>query len=100
MSDADLSAFYEAVFLPLVRRASWRHGLSKDDARDVVQDAFLVAIEKIDSAKNPNAWLIQVVDHIALNHQRKVVRRAQLAARWGPVSDTELRSFREQEASE
>jgi len=83
MPDADLAAFYQEVFLPLVRRATWRHGLSREDARDVVQDAFLLAIEKIDAAKNPRAWLIQVVDHIALNHQRKVLRRFQLAVRWG-----------------
>lgn len=82
MADAELAAFYEEVFLPLVRRACWRHRLSKEDARDVVQDAFLVAIEKIDAAKNPKAWLIQVVDHLALNHQRKQIRRAQLVARW------------------
>lgn len=83
MQDADLSAFYQEVFLPLVRRATWRYGLTKDDARDVVQDAFLIAIEKIDAAKNPKAWLIQVVDHLALNHQRKLLRRVQLAAKWG-----------------
>ena len=78
MTDPELSAFYEEVFLPLVRRATWRYGLSKEDARDVVQDSFLVAIEKIDSTRNPRAWLIQVVDHLALNHQRKMQRRARL----------------------
>src|SRR5690242_4192740 len=82
MPDTELADFYEKVFLPLVRRATWRHGLSKEDARDVVQDAFLVAIEKIDGTKNPKAWLIQVVDHLALNHHRKQIRRVQLAARW------------------
>lgn len=83
MADAELAAFYREVFLPLVRRATWRHGLTKDDARDVVQDAFVLAIEKIDASKNPKAWLIQVVDHLSLNHQRKLLRRVQLAARWG-----------------
>jgi DNA-directed RNA polymerase specialized sigma24 family protein len=82
MPDGELAAFYAEVFLPLVRRVTWRHGLSKEDARDIVQDAFLIAIEKIDAAKNPKAWLIQVVDHLALNHQRKQFRRVQLAARW------------------
>ena len=90
MPDADLAAFYEEVFLPLVRRATWRHGLSKEDARDVVQDAFLVALEKIDGAKNPKAWLIQVVDHLAANHQRKVLRRAGLLARWGCDTGADL----------
>jgi DNA-directed RNA polymerase specialized sigma24 family protein len=82
MADKDLAAFYSEHYLPLVRRATWRHGLSKEDARDVVQDAFLVAIEKIDSAGNPKAWLIQVVDHLSLNHRRKLVRRSRLTARW------------------
>jgi len=88
MSSADLDAFYRRVTLPLVRRARWRHGLSSDDAWDIVQDAFLVAIEKIDSAKNPNAWIIQVLDHLALNHKRKAIRRIRLSARWAPGSTT------------
>jgi len=82
MSNADMSAFYREIFLPLVRRATWKYGLSKDDARDIVQDAFVVAIGRLDSARNPKAWLIQVVDHLALNHRRKVSRRAKLAERW------------------
>jgi DNA-directed RNA polymerase specialized sigma24 family protein len=87
MSDADLDAFYRQAFQPLVRRATWKHHLSRDDARDIVQDAFVVAIPRIDSAGNPRAWLIQVVDHLAMNYQRKVARRAQLAERWNPGSD-------------
>ena len=83
MPDAELSEFYQEVFLPLVRRATWRHRLSKEDARDVVQDAFLFAIGKIDASGNPRAWLIQVVDHLALNHRRKQFRRARLLAKWG-----------------
>jgi DNA-directed RNA polymerase specialized sigma24 family protein len=86
MSEPELDAFYRDVFLPLVRRATWKHGLSKEDARDVVQDAFLLAIERIDSAKNPKAWLTQVVDHLSLNFQRKTLRRAQLTLRWGPAT--------------
>src|ERR1700741_3498858 len=82
MPDAELAAFYKEVFMPLVRRAAWRHRLSKEDARDVVQDAFLIAIEKIDAAGNPKAWLIQVVDHLAMNHQRKQVRRSKLLSKW------------------
>src|SRR6516162_7866296 len=82
MPDAELAAFYQEVFMPLVRRATWRHRLSKEDARDVVQDAFLEAIEKIDAAGNPKAWLIQVVDHLALNHRRKQARRSKLLTKW------------------
>jgi DNA-directed RNA polymerase specialized sigma24 family protein len=83
MPEADLESFYLQVFMPLVRRATWKHGLSKEDAADIVQDAFLLALGKLDSSRNPKAWLIQVVDHMALNHQRKAIRRARLALRWG-----------------
>ena len=87
MSNADLDAFYREIFLPLVRRAAWRHHLSKEDARDIVQDAFVLAIARIDSAGNPRAWLIQVVDHLAMNHQRKIARRKQLTERWSQRSE-------------
>lgn len=100
MSDTELAAFYEEIFMPLVRRATWRHGLSKEDARDVVQDAFLLAIEKIDSSGNPRAWLIQVVDHLALNHRRKQIRHVQLMAKWGPgprIADGALLRIRTKE---
>jgi DNA-directed RNA polymerase specialized sigma24 family protein len=83
MSEPDLEAFYRQIFLPLVRRATWKHGLSKEDACDIVQDAFVLALAKLDSAGKPKAWLIQVVDHLSLNYQRKQARRAQLTARWG-----------------
>ena len=77
--------FYRQYFLPLVRRATWKHRLEKEDARDVVQEAFLVALVKLDPARNPKAWLIQVVDHLSVNFQRKVDRRAKLITRWSPV---------------
>jgi DNA-directed RNA polymerase specialized sigma24 family protein len=77
--------FYRQYFLPLVRRATWKHRLEKEDARDVVQEAFLVALVKLDPGRNPKAWLIQVVDHLSVNFQRKVVRRAKLVTKWSPV---------------
>jgi DNA-directed RNA polymerase specialized sigma24 family protein len=76
--------FYRCYFLPLVRRATWKYHLEKEDARDVVQEAFLVALSKLDPGKNPRAWLIQVVDHLSSNFQRKVARRAKLISRWSP----------------
>jgi DNA-directed RNA polymerase specialized sigma24 family protein len=78
----DLEHFYRAYFLPLVRRAVRRHGISFEDAGDIVQDAFVLAVGKLDPSKNPKAWLFQVVDHLALNWQRKTIRRARLVARW------------------
>jgi DNA-directed RNA polymerase specialized sigma24 family protein len=84
MSSVELDVFYRKITLPLLRRARWRHHLSREDAWDIVQDAFLLAIEKIDSARNPNAWIIQVLDHLALNHNRKIARRMRLRAQWEP----------------
>ena len=85
MSEPEIEAFYRSVFLPLVRRATWKHGLSPEDASDIVQDAFLLALGKIDGSGNPKSWLVQVVDHLAMNHRRKVARRAQLASKWLPT---------------
>jgi RNA polymerase sigma factor (sigma-70 family) len=79
---AELEQFYHCYFLPLVRRAIRRYGLSAEDAGDVVQDAFVLAVEKLDPNRNPKAWLYQVVDHLALNWQRKALRRSRLLARW------------------
>src|SRR5512138_1762988 len=79
---SELDHFYRCYFLPLVRRATWKYHLEKEDARDVVQEAFVVALTKLDPKKNPRAWLIQVVDHLSSNFQRKVARRARLTSRW------------------
>ena len=80
-----LDEFYRRYFLPLVRRATWKHRLEKEDARDVVQEAFLIALVKLDPQRNPKAWLIQVVDHLSVNFQRKAIRRAKLVSRWSPA---------------
>jgi len=81
----DLERFYRSFFLPLVRRVVRRHGLSFEDAGDIVQDAFVIAVGKLDPSKNPKAWLYQVVDHLAANFRRKVQRRANLIALWLPA---------------
>lgn len=95
---ARFDEFYLTFFLPLVRRATWKHGLDKEDARDVVQEAFMVALTKLDPNRNPKAWLIQVVDHLSANFRRKLTRRAKLTSTWcsdtrgaeGVAADTEI----------
>jgi DNA-directed RNA polymerase specialized sigma24 family protein len=77
-----LSSFYEEFFLPLVRHVVRRFGLAREDAVDVVQDAFVIAIDKLDTSRSPRAWMYQVVDRVALNHRRKLQRRAQLLVQW------------------
>jgi DNA-directed RNA polymerase specialized sigma24 family protein len=88
-ANEDLEVFYGQVFLPLVRRVTWKHRLSREDARDIVQDAFVLALTRLDGRGNPKAWLIQVVDHLSMNHRRKVMRRASLRQRWGEGDKTQ-----------
>ena len=83
MSDEDLEVFYRRIYLPLVRRATWKHRLERDDARDIVQDAFVLALTRLKPTGNPKAWLIQVVDHLSINYRRRAIRRANLAHKWG-----------------
>jgi len=84
MNPSELEDFYRRLFLPLVRRAVRKHGVPFEDAGDIVQDAFVIAVGKLDPSRNPKAWLYQVVDHLAVNFQRKTLRRAKLVAKWDP----------------
>ena len=47
MSDEELELFYRRIYLPLVRRATWKHRLLREDARDIVQDAFVLALTRL-----------------------------------------------------
>jgi DNA-directed RNA polymerase specialized sigma24 family protein len=89
MSDEELELFYRRIYLPLVRRATWKHRLQRDDARDIVQDAFVLALTRLKPTGNPKAWLIQVVDHLSINYRRRAVRRASLAQKWLSASSEE-----------
>jgi DNA-directed RNA polymerase specialized sigma24 family protein len=57
-----------------------------------VQEAFLLAVVKMRGQGNPRGWLFQVVDNLCTNHQRKTLRRARLAAKWGtaPIPESEF----------
>ena len=82
-----LDELYRAFFVRLVRRATWRYGLSKEDAREVVHDAFVLALVKLRREGNPRSWIYAVVDRLAANWRRKERRHANLLARWGaPVA--------------
>ena len=95
---AELDAFYRQFFLPLVRRAVRRHGLSNEDACDVVQEAFVVALVKMEAEGNAIAWLKQVVDFLAVNLKRTTSRRARLRAQWMSDGDrTQPRYARSEE---
>lgn len=92
-AETSLEEIYAAFFLTLVRRASWRYGLSKEDSAEIVQEAFLLALTKVDLSRNPKGWLSAVVDRMALNWRRKAARRARLMGLWQPpptrIRDTE-----------
>ena len=93
----ELEGFYRKFFLPLVRRAVRKQGMSMEDAGDIVQDAFILALGKLDVSKNPKAWLYQVVDHLAMNWQRKVHRRASLLAKWDSAGPTNREGSRDED---
>ena len=83
----DLEVFYRRTFRPLIRHVVFKYGLSKEDASDVVQEAFVIAVVKLKRDGNPKAWLTRVVDGLAVNLIRKNLRRTDLAARWGGSND-------------
>jgi DNA-directed RNA polymerase specialized sigma24 family protein len=76
--EPSLETLYGTLFAPLVRRATWRHRLSKSDATDVVQEAFLVALQKDFPEAHAGAWLTRVVDYLAINLKRTAARRGRL----------------------
>ena len=50
-----------------------------DDAEDVAQDSFVVALERLDDCADPDrfsAWLLKIVRNRALNWRRSRTRRA------------------------
>src|SRR5438552_3167506 len=78
----EVERIYRSLYSPLVNRVTWRFRLSREDASDIVQDAFAIALIKLDICKNPEGWLTQVVDFLAVNMCRKSKRRAALLSRW------------------
>jgi DNA-directed RNA polymerase specialized sigma24 family protein len=80
----ELERLYRVLFLRLARRAAWRYRLSQDDATEVVQEVFLLALVKLKEQSNPRAWLYRALDNLAANGLRKEIRRKVLTARWGP----------------
>lgn len=97
LPDPEFEALYRALYSSLVSRARWRFRLPSEDARDIVQDAFAIALTRLDLASNPRAWLIQVVDYLSMNVCRKNRRRAELLSRWSAevFIDLSLRDSRE-----
>jgi DNA-directed RNA polymerase specialized sigma24 family protein len=94
---AALDQLYRAFFVRLVRRVTWRYGLSKEDAREVVHDAFVLALVKMNVDGNPRSWIYAVVDRLAANWKRKENRHTELLARWGaPAAPSDEQSLDEE----
>ena len=70
MSDSEFANFYQTVFLPLfvgrLGDSPFQGGCARCRSGCVP-----LGHSRIDSSKNPRAWLIQVVDHLALNLQKE-----------------------------
>src|SRR5687767_4641423 len=76
-----------------------------DDAEDVAQDSFVVALQRLDDCADPDrfsAWLLKIVRNRALNLRRSKTRRAAVglsevvvAANSDPARDAERVLLRE-----
>lgn len=101
-----------AAFEELVRRhlkAAYAIALAvtgdADDAEDVAQDSFVVALERLDDCADPDrfsAWLLKIVRNRALNLRRSQARRAGvpyeevgIAAASDPARDADRALLRE-----
>jgi DNA-directed RNA polymerase specialized sigma24 family protein len=51
-TDQEFEECYRSLFTPLVSHVAWRFGFSREDARDIVQDAFTIALIKLDPSGN------------------------------------------------
>jgi RNA polymerase sigma-70 factor, ECF subfamily len=104
----DSSAFEELVRRHL--KAAYAVALAvtgdADDAQDVAQDSFVVALERLEDCADPDrfsAWLLKIVRNRALNLRRSRTRRAAVplhevavAATHDPARDADRSILREQ----
>jgi RNA polymerase sigma-70 factor (ECF subfamily) len=105
--EGDSVAFEQLVHRHL--RAAYAVALAitgdADDAEDVAQDSFVVALERLDDCADPerfSAWLLKIVRNRALNWRRSRARRATtplhevvVPANSDPERDTERVLLRE-----
>lgn len=78
-SEHNLSEWVETYTQPLFKWAF--HKVSDAEmAKDLVQDTFLAAAEKIDSFKgesSPKTWLFSILNYKIIDHYRKKVKQPQ-----------------------
>lgn len=60
---------------PSMKRVAWRILRDEELARDVVQEAFIVALTHTERVDNPKHWLVRVTRNLALLAIRRASRR-------------------------
>jgi len=85
VQDGDANAFTGLVerYQPLVYRWSVGLVLDRDEADDVMQEAFVIAYRKLGSFRGEGSiegWLYRITRRVATKHRRKKNRRAILGA--------------------
>src|SRR5215813_9592915 len=96
---AAFEALYQAFFVRLVQYATWHLRLTKEDACEVVQEAFLLALVKLDVEGNAGPWLYRTVENLALNLRRKTGRRARLMAQFAGTEEEKTTPMEGDESS-
>jgi RNA polymerase sigma factor (sigma-70 family) len=72
---SELEDLYRSQWAPMVRLA-WLMGGNREEAEDVVHDAFLQLEPRWSSIENPPAYLRQtVVNGVRTRHRRKILER-------------------------
>jgi RNA polymerase sigma-70 factor (TIGR02943 family) len=77
MKNKDLSIWVETYTAELYKWAFYKVSDS-DQAKDLVQDTFLAAAEKIDTFKSessPKTWLFSILNHKIIDYYRKRVNQ-------------------------
>lgn len=88
----DMQAF-EALVREFQRQATavaYRLLNNRDDAMEVVQDAFLKAFDRLDSLNEParfGAWFVRIVRNLSLNRRRRRAIRKTASLDAAPMND-------------
>lgn len=82
LTSEEFDDLYRRYYRGLIRHIICRYRLSDEDAADIAQETFLLALPKLDPGRNPKAWLVGVADRKASNLRRKATRRTDLLERW------------------
>lgn len=73
---------------------------NRDDAYDIVQDAFIAVLDKFDQVENKKAYLLKAVYNHALNRLKKNKKLIYQTAPLEPISETQPDIEYENQASD